>query len=507
MNSRRERVYTAGPSPAGRSEECVRRTQQRRSSRGAHHEHRRHRPSVCRRCAHGKLVRARRPALRTFAWPAQAAAVPGRACNQDDIDVWVYGISMGRGAILTSAAELPRHPLGWRMAVLPFRNLGAPVGSRIALGMAEEISAALSRFHAPRLVASATFWDGTGPAADALARCKTYQLDYIIDGTIRVLDDKLHVDVILSDVVLDFEVVWRGRFEGELNDLFSLQHRIAFDMVTHVDPELFLRGSASEPSIRTEVAAAHQYVLTAIQAIYRLDRSTFMHARELLAQAIELDPDYGAAHGWMAYWSIIAGASGWVESPRAVTALAGTSAERAVLLDPFDARALAIAGHVRGFLFHDVPSALRLHARAIELNPNLPIVWTVSSWSKIYNGEHTTAVRHAMMSLSLSPRDPHVWFAEHAMMMAQMFNRNLEEAAILSEAALERQPGFLAPLNVRLAVLGHLGRKEEASQCLVQLRNFDPNVTVDKIASRAPLKAEDRVFYIEGLERAGVPRW
>ncbi len=232
-----------------------------------------------------------------------------------------------------------------------------------------------------------------------------------------------------------------------------------------------------------------------------------MHARELLAQAIELDPDYAAAHGWMAYWSIIAAGSGWVESPRAVMTLGGTSAERAVLLDPFDARALAIAGHVRGFLFHDIPSALRLHARAIELNPNLPIAWTVSSWSKIYNGEHTTAVRHAMMSLSLSPRDPHVWFAEHAMMMAQLFNRNVEEAAILSEAALERQPGYVAALNLRLAILGHLGRKEEARDCLEKLRKFDPKITVDKISSRVPLRPEDRVYYIEGLERAGVPRW
>ena len=116
--------------------------------------------------------------------------------------------------------------------------------------MAEEISAALARFRAPRLIATATFWDGSGPAADARAQCKTYQLDYIIDGTIRVIDDDIHVDVVLSDVVFDFEVIWRGRFEGHLSDLFSLQHRIAFDMVTQVDPELFHRGT--RPSLRSE---------------------------------------------------------------------------------------------------------------------------------------------------------------------------------------------------------------------------------------------------------------
>ena len=304
--------------------------------------------------------------------------------------------------------------------------------------------------------------------------------------------------------MLDFEVVWSGRFDGHLDDLFSLQHRIAFDMVTQVDPELFHTGLTSEGPGEDEVAEAHQAVLTAIQGIYRLDRPAFMQARDLLARAIEFDPDYAAAHGWMAYWSIIAAGQGWVKNPRDVTTLAGTSAERAVLLDPFDARALAVAGHVRAYLLHDVPSALHLHARAIELNPNLPIAWTMSSWSKIYNGEHTTAIRHAMMSQSLSPRDPHIWFVEHALMTAQLFNRNLEEADMLSEAVLERNPGHVSALNVRLAILGHLARKDEASPCLALLREFDPSVTVERISSRMPIRPEDKVFYMEGLERAGV---
>jgi TolB-like protein len=413
---------------------------------------------------------------------------------------------MGNNWVSPLSAELPRHQLGWRMAVLPFRSLGVSAGLGIALGMAEEVSAALTRYCAPRLIATATFWDGSGPAADAMARCRAYQLDYIIDGTIHVVEDEIHVDVTLLDVVLDFEVIWRGRFEEKLNDLFSLQHRIAFDTVMHVDPELLHRGAGSDVLVKTEVAAAHQSLLTAIQGIFRLDQSTFMRARELLARAIELDPDYAAAHGWMAYWSIIAAGQGWVENPRDVTTLAGSSAERAIELDPFNARAVAIAGHVKAYLLHDVRSALQLHARATELNPNLPIAWTMSSWSRIYNGEHSTAVRHAMMSQSLSPRDPHIWFVEHALMTAQLFNRNLEEAEMLSEAVLERNPGHVSALNIRLAILGHMKRAEDARQCLALLRKFDPNVTVERISSRIPLRLEDKIFYIEGLERAGVPR-
>lgn len=403
-------------------------------------------------------------------------------------------------------AEFPRNQLGWRMAVLPFRGTGRTAGLGMALGMAEEVSATLSNFCAPHLVATATFWDGSGPAADAMTRCRTYQLDYVIEGTFRIDDDKIDVDVTLLDVVLDFEVIWRGRFAGRLNDLYSLQHRIALDTVARVDPDIFHRGEIAEPLIKTNVPKAHHALLSAIQGIFRLDRPEFMRARELLSQAIALDPAYAAAHGWMAYWSIMAVGQGHVDDPREVTTLAGASAEQAMALDPFDARALAIAGHVKSYLLHDVRSALALHARAIELNPNLPIAWTLSSWSKIYNGEHSTAIRHAITAQSLSPRDPHIFFVEHAMMTAQFFNRNLEEAEMLAEVVLERNPDHVSALNVRLAILGHLGRRGEAFRCLEMLQAIVPGVTVDSIVSRAPLTPEDKSFYREGLERARVPR-
>ncbi len=148
--------------------------------------------------------------------------------------------------------------------MLPFRSAGASVGYGIALGMAEEVSAALSRFRAPRLIATTTFWDGSGPAPDALERCRAYQLDYIVDGTIQITDDQVRVKVALLDVVFDFEVIWSDYFDGQLDDLFSLQHRIASETVAQVDPEMFLRGSAFAVPVKTEIPAAHHSLLTAI---------------------------------------------------------------------------------------------------------------------------------------------------------------------------------------------------------------------------------------------------
>jgi TolB-like protein len=406
---------------------------------------------------------------------------------------------------ISNGADIAGHQLGWRMAVLPFRSLGAPIGRGIALGMAEEVSAALGRFRAPRLVATATFWDGVGPAPDAMSRCRTYNLDYIIDGTIQVIDNRVRVTVTLLDVVLNFEVIWSRRFEGTLDDLFSLQDRIASETVAQVDPELYQRRWAATRQPGTTTPEAHHAVLEAIQAIFRLDEPKFMRARDHLTRAIALDPDFSAAHAWLAYWGIMAVGQGWAGDGQEVFTLASASAERAILLDPMDARALAIAGHVKAYLFHDVKSALSLHERAVGLNPNLPIAWTLSAWSKTYSGDHATAIRHAQMAQSLSPRDPHAFFVDHAMMMAHLFRRELAEADALAEAVLERKPNHASALRSRMAILGHLGRQTEAADHFAKLLQIEPGATITTLVARPPFQPEDLAYYAEGLRKAGLP--
>ena len=146
--------------------------------------------------------------------------------------------------------------LGWRIAVLPFRSADAQLEHGLALGLAEEVSGALARFRSPRLVATATFWDGAGPVADSPSRARASQLDYIVDGTMNISGKDVQIDVRLLDVVLDFEVIWAGRFDGRLADLYSLQVRLASAIVAQIEPDAAV--DVQEASlIRTGVADAH----------------------------------------------------------------------------------------------------------------------------------------------------------------------------------------------------------------------------------------------------------
>ena len=407
--------------------------------------------------------------------------------------------------VFASSMEVHKSLLGWRMAVLPFRAAGGKDSHSIAFGMSEEISALISRFRSPRLVAPATFWDGTGPAADVLSRCKMYELDYVLEGTLEIDCGEVRASIVLMDVPLDFEVIWNGTISGTVDDLFSLQHKIATEAVRQIDPGLSERVPTFTPRKETTVPFAHSLVLGAIKSIYRLDRRKFTRARTSLTEAIVLDPNYAAAYAWFAYWSIIAIGSGWVDDPRHMTVLAGVAADRAIQLDPENARAFTIAGHVKAYLQHDVQSAANLHERAIELNPNLPIVWAMSSLSKVYQGDHLTALRQSTISRSLSPRDPHINWAEHSATWAHFFNRNLHQAEILSDIVLTRTPDHLPAINVHLGILGHSGQRDEADHWLSKLRQLAPSATIRSIVARAPWQPDDQRYLAKGLRLAGVP--
>ena len=311
--------------------------------------------------------------------------------------------------------------------------------------------------------------------------------------------------VTLLDVVLNFEVIWSQRFDGSLDDLFSLQDRIASETVAQVDPELHQRRWATSTVPKTIIPASHQNLLAAIQGIYRLEQMKFLQARSHIERALELDPEFAAAHAWLAYWGIMAVGQGWANDPAETLKLSGEAAERAVLLDPLDARALAIAGHVKAYVHHDLATALKLHAKAIELNPNLPIAWTMSAISKVYSGDHATALRHGHMAQSLSPRDPHIFFVHHVLFVAHFFRRELDEADALAELALERQPKHVSALRIRLAILGQKGCATGAKQCLDRLLAIDPEGTVTGLLQRPPFRAADMEYYAEGLRKAGLP--
>ncbi len=137
---------------------------------------------------------------------------------------------------------------------------------------------------------------------------------------------------------------------------------------------------------------------------------------------------------------------------------AGELAERAIVLDPFDARALTIAGHVRAYLHRRLHEAASLHERALSLNPNLAMAWALSAITYAYMGEADEAERRNNRYKKLSPLDPHAFFFDAFFILIHLMKRDYESAVAVGRAVSEMNPSFSATYKPYLAALGHLGR-------------------------------------------------
>jgi tetratricopeptide (TPR) repeat protein len=226
----------------------------------------------------------------------------------------------------------------------------------------------------------------------------------------------------------------------------------------------------------------------------------------MLEQALQLDPSNASTHAWLVHWYVFHIGQGWAADPKAACARAVELAERSVTLDPGDARALALAGHARGFLGGRPQEAQVLHERALAINPNLALAWSMSGLSQVYLGRHEEAIRQIGQARVLSPYDPHAFFFKMALTMPYMLLGDLEQAAAYGRRAIELNPGFSSGYKPYLATLGHLGRMDDAAPVRARLLSLEPALTVRSALARSPLiRAQDLACYGEGLRRSGLP--
>ncbi len=409
---------------------------------------------------------------------------------------------------LPAAPEEPaRAPVrnGARLGMLPLHSIDGGTGeTALSIGLAEEVTAALARFRWLTLVStSALALSGT---RDEAALRRNFGLDFLLDGSVQRVGRKLRVAMRLLDLREGNQMVWARRFDAEGDDALALQDEVAAEIVAQLDPEVLLIEGRRAAQLPVDTSSAYQLTLRALPLMARLRRDDLANAGDLLARALEKEPDYAAAHAWRAYWAVLTLTQGWADRPAELTALARDSAERSITLDPQDARALTIAGHVRAYLFRRPREGLELHGRALSLNPNLAMAWGLSAASYVYLGELDEAARRFARYKRLSPMDPDAFLHDTNMVRLELCRRNYNMAVQLGRRATELNPFYSPGLQNHLAALGHAGLAAEATANRQRLFNVEPGFTVQTALGRNPYQQpEAMAHFAEGLRLAGVP--
>jgi tetratricopeptide (TPR) repeat protein len=431
-------------------------------------------------------------APRTEGWPLLAEL---RGIDPQ-LDEWLARAEAGTTAPPHAEPRPPERgaPAARRPSVLvvPLRNLAGPRVGHLDAAVNDAVLAALSALRAVSVVVEVP--GRTAPAAD-----------YLLTGNIHLSENRTQAVLRFIDAAGGGAVLWSLTAEADPARPAAFAEDVAALACARLEHELLLLEAERAAQVPLSESSAQDLVMRVLPDIYRLDRDAFLRAGKILGMAVKRDPRLAIAHAWLAYWNILLVGQGWATQEREVLAAAAAAAEQAVLLDPRDARGLAIAGHARGFLHHQVPEALSLCRQALAINPSLPAAWTFSGMAHAYSGEPETGRRHLLRALQLLPRDPHAFFTEAGLATVEMLLGNHETAADMARTVLQMQPRFTAALRARIAALGHLGREGEARPAVRALLEIDPGFTLQRFRRAAPyVRRRDIDHFLRGLRLAGL---
>ncbi len=422
------------------------------------------------------------------------------------LDSWLVTMRAGLAARLAKRPPATTPPSarkrnGPAIGVMPFTAIGIGVDPYLLVALAGEITGALAAIRWLVVLPSSTMAvlreaGGTSPAE--------LGLDFRLEGTLQRIGARIRVCVSLVDVEQG-AVVWSWRSAFDTNDMLAVQEDAAAMLAAAVEPEIAIREADRARRLGNTAKGAYGLVLQASACMYRLDYDSYIEGGRLIDEAIEAEPHYGAAHAWRALWNVFLVGQGWAKEPAHSIAEAEQAAERAIFLDPGDARGLAVAGHVQAYLHRRLDKAISIHERAVTVNPNLPIAWQLGGVAHAYAGNLLEAGQYLERSRRLAPCDPHTFFQDGCCVILELISGRFEDARATGRRVTQLHPRFSASFKPYLAALGHLGDTRAAAETYRKLLVLEPQFSLSTFEASAPFaRPEHMDLYLSGLRRAGV---
>jgi TolB-like protein/class 3 adenylate cyclase/tetratricopeptide (TPR) repeat protein len=392
------------------------------------------------------------------------------------------------------------------IAVLPFQNMSAdPDQDYFADGMVEDIITGLSRYRNIFVIARNSTFTYKGRAVDVKQVGRELGVRYVLEGSVRKAGSRIRITGQLIDAATAAHI-WAERFEGEIEDIFDLQDRVAASVVGAILPQLRQAEIDRAKRKPTESLDAHISYMQGIASFQRWGREAIDEALRLARRAIELDPNYSTPYGLAVSCYVVRKANGWMADPKQEIAETARLTTRAAEVGRDDAFALSSSGFAVANILGDLDAGAALIDRALVLTPNYSLALVQSGYVRVWLGEPELAIEQLHQAMRLSPVDSLMFMMQSAMAFAHFIAGRYDEAYAWAEKALQWNPFVSPATRIAVASAALLGRAGEAAKYLALLRQLDPGLVVSNLKERVNLRRPDDFARLaEGLRKAGLP--
>jgi TolB-like protein/Flp pilus assembly protein TadD len=389
------------------------------------------------------------------------------------------------------------------IAVLPFDNLSGDAEQEyFAAGIVEEIITGLSRIKWLFVISRNSTFLYKGKPVDVKAVGRDLGVRYVLQGSVRRSGSHVRVTGQLIETETAAHV-WADRYDGTLGDIFTLQDEMTMSVIGAVEPTLRKVEVERARRKRPSNLDAYDLFLRALPLATTAMPEDADKALGFLQEAIRLEPNYPAVHGFIAWCHEQRYLRGGLQADTRQAAL--LHAHAAIETGSDDAMALAMGGFVVGVLERDYETALEAIDRSLALSPSSALAFGFSSIIRALKGEDSTAIEHARMGIRLSPYDPLVYLPYIGLAYAHLFEGNFVEAASAASRASAANPRFSVPRYLHAAALVRLGRLDEAKAMAEALLALQPGFTISGLVAGNITTPERMEMLAEALHRAGLP--
>lgn len=399
------------------------------------------------------------------------------------------------------------------VAVLPFVNLSDDSNQEYFVdGVTEDLIIDLSRVSGLFVIARNSSFVYKNKSIDIKTVGNELGVQYVIEGSVRKLADKLRINVQLINVETGGHL-WAEHFDGNIDDVFAFQNKIAEEIVNALSVTMTGTQKNYASFQETYSPEAYEAFLKGWAAYKKETPEDYAKAITNFEIAVNADPSYGRALAAMAavYWETYR--KRWHRrlgiSPLSnAWQRANENLEKSMIAPTPIAHKVASAMLMTNRRYDEAFAEAK---RAIAIDPNDPLGYIALAEVFMFTGLPAKAEELIYKAMRLDPqhRVPYL----QTLGLAQLEKGDVANAVHTLEQATQGSPDNRLSWMALISAYGLNNQPDKANTALTVLAKLQHNdklvsFTVAHAREHWPFKNEsDRENFLDGLRRAGVAEW
>src|SRR6202030_2536620 len=333
-----------------------------------------------------------------------------------------------------AAGSLPEKSI----AVLPLTNEGGAKDEQyFSDGLSEDLITALSQFAGLKVIGRNSSFQFRDSKDDSKTIGAKLGVAHLLEGSVRRAADAVRISAELVNAA-DGSTLWSQHYDRPYKDLFKLQDDITTAVANALKAKLLNASEAAAQSDRPPSGSLPAYNAF-LQGQFHFQRNTqadFREAIDSYQAAVSLDPRYARAYAEMGYAQTFYGDYFPGAQAQQIFAMARTSINTALTLNPNLAVAHGAHALLLAFADLDFAGAKAEFERAVQLAPNdLNLVASLAQMRAAF-GNPEAAVEPIRQSLVTDPRNAG-WYGLLAGVLITSGRLDEAEQATREQIALE----------------------------------------------------------------------